>query len=79
MCTLFFYYLKFVAVKNKFKKEDDINAGDLKFNVSNVKDNSSDEEEREEKDIIKGEKEEHLPTEPSPQTVCWYRQMLYNN
>lgn len=59
----------FVAVKNKFKKEDDINAGDLKFNVSNIRDNSSDEEESQEKDI-KEEKEEKLPTDPTPQTVC---------
>lgn len=65
----------FVAVKNKFKKEDDINAGDLKFNVSNIRDNSSDEEESQEKDI-KEEKEEKPPTDPTPQTVCWYLQML---
>lgn len=59
----------FVAVKNKFKKEDDINTGDLKFNVSNIRDNSSDEEESQEKDI-KEEKEDKLPTDPTPQTVC---------
>lgn len=56
-------------MKNKFKKEDDINAGDLKFNVSNIRDNSSDEEESQEKDIIE-EKEEKPPTDPTPQTVC---------
>lgn len=64
-----FYYSSFVAVKNKFKKDDDINAGDLKFNVSNVKDDSSEEEESQEKDI-KREQEEQPPTDPTPQTVC---------